>query len=86
VSLLIFLLVSVSLHLLLFILLMFLDSHGIHVAKKFYVKIFSFMDAKKAKEKTDNLCRLSLDGEWSCLADHDNSGSNNDTSDGTGGF
>ena len=75
--------VSVSLSLLLSILLFCLDSHGIQVAKKFYVKIFSFMDAKKAKESTDNLCRLELDGGWSCLTDRDDD--TEDTScDGTG--
>jgi hypothetical protein len=42
-------------------------SHGVQVTKKYYVKIFSLMDAKKAKETTDMLCNLQMSDAWNTL-------------------
>lgn len=44
-------------------------SHGVQVTKKFYVKIFSLMDAKRAKETTDMFCNLQMSDEWNTLDD-----------------
>jgi hypothetical protein len=43
------------------------DCHGVQVTKKFYCKVFSLMDAKKAKDRTDLLCSLQMSESWSRL-------------------
>ena len=45
-------------------------SHSVGVTKAFYVKIFSLMDARKAKLKTDDLCGLKMPGGWNRNALH----------------
>jgi hypothetical protein len=43
------------------------DCHSVQVTKKFYCKVFSLMDAKKAKDRTDVLCNLQMATSWSLL-------------------
>ena len=39
-------------------------SHSVRVTKSFYVKVFSLMDARKAKLMTDELCGLEMAAGW----------------------
>jgi hypothetical protein len=41
------------------------------VTNKYYVKIFSLIDAKKSKMTTDRACGLSLNGQWAAIGQPD---------------